>query len=62
MILNKMNMGYLQAYKHHNLEVVHIELLEQVYKNLAQKMHFIKYFKWTYKGHNLAILIRISKN
>ena len=26
------------------------------YKNLVQKTHFIKYFKRTYKGHNLATL------
>ena len=24
-------------------------------------MHFIKYLKWTYKGHNLAILTQIGK-
>ena len=31
------------------------------YKNLVQKMHFIKYLKWTYKGHNLAMLTWIAK-
>ena len=31
------------------------------YKNLVQKMHFIKSLKLTYKDHNLAILTRISK-
>ena len=32
------------------------------YKNLVRKIHLIKNLKWTYKGHNLAILTRISKN
>ena len=31
------------------------------YKNLIQKMHFIKYLQWHYKGHNLAKLNPISK-
>ena len=30
------------------------------YKTLVQKTHFIKYLKWLYKGHNLAILTPIS--
>ena len=32
------------------------------YKTSVQKTHFIKHLKWTYKGHNLATLTRISKN
>ena len=32
------------------------------YKNFVQKTHFIKILEVNFKGHNLAILTRISKN
>ena len=62
-MINKLYVTRFAKTRHRKPDIMaHTKIFStKQYKNSVQKTHFIKYFKRTYKGHNLATLTRISK-